>query len=75
MYDYFHSIYFPGNRESFTFRCCVAEVWPYIEKIKGKVRDLESRHQKAKDNLLQIEQLGDTWKVSPFLQLVTQYDS
>ena len=38
-------------------------MWPYIEKIRDLVKDLESRHQKAKDNLSQIETLGDSWKV------------
>ncbi|XP_075250106.1 dynein beta chain, ciliary-like isoform X2 [Convolutriloba macropyga] len=42
------------------------EVWPYIEKIRDLVKDLESRHQKAKDNLSQIETLGDSWKVPLF---------
>ena len=40
-------------------------VWEYIQETRDKVHDLESRVQKAKDNVEEIQKLMGTWSKNP----------
>ncbi|XP_033732158.1 dynein beta chain, ciliary-like [Pecten maximus] len=43
-------------------------VWEYIEKTRDHVIDLESRVQKAKDNVEEIKKLMNTWSKLPLFE-------
>ena len=41
-------------------------IWEYIEESRDMVHDLEQRTQKAKDNVVKLQGIMETWKVSLF---------
>jgi phage shock protein A len=43
-------------------------VWEYIQKTRDQVIDLESRVQKAKDNVEEIKNLMSTWSKTPLFE-------
>lgn len=43
-------------------------VWEYIQKTRDQVIDLESRVQKAKDNVEEIKKLMSTWSKTPLFE-------
>ena len=43
-------------------------MWEYIQKTRDQVIDLESRVQKAKDNVEEIKNLMSTWSKTPLFE-------
>lgn len=46
----------------------ISGVWEYIQKTRDQVIDLESRVQKAKDNVEEIKKLMSTWAKTPLFE-------
>ena len=42
--------------------------WEYIEETRDKVRDLEVRVQKSKDNVEEIQKIMSTWSKTPLFE-------
>lgn len=47
---------------------CITGVWEYIEQTRDKVHDLETRVQKAKDNVEDIQKIMTTWSKQPLFE-------
>ena len=43
-------------------------MWEYIQETRDMVSDLESRVQKAKDNVEQIQKVMATWSKTPLFE-------
>ena len=53
-----------------------AGVWEYIEKTRDQVTDLESRVQKSKNNVEEVEKLMSTWSKLPLFERSSEkYDT
>ena len=46
----------------------MSDVWEYVEQMRNKVRDLESRVQKAKDNDTEIQNIMAYWSKHPLYE-------
>lgn len=47
---------------------CVTGVWEYIQEIRDKVRDLEQRVQKCKDNTELLQKIMASWSKTPLFE-------
>ena len=43
-------------------------LWDYIQETRDKVQDLESRVQKAKSNVEQLQKIMSTWSKCPLFE-------
>ena len=43
-------------------------VWEYIEETRDKVRDLEQRVQRSKDNIEEIQKIMSKWSLVPLFE-------
>ncbi|XP_067673689.1 dynein beta chain, ciliary-like [Haliotis asinina] len=51
-------------------------IWEYIQETRDKVHDLETRVQKAKDNVEKIQKIMTTWSKNPlFVRKEDKHDS
>jgi len=51
------------------FSCAqLTGVWDYIKNVLEKVHDLESRLQRSKDNVDQIQKLMSSWSKTPLFE-------
>lgn len=45
------------------------DAWDYIQNVRDTVHDLETRVQKAKDNVEKIEKIINTWSKEPLFTI------